>query len=157
MADDTGSVVSTTTQIALQPPKGTSRRSVIRKSLVPTPASLRPPINEQDLLQSNVEMSKQLISVLTKQNKMLEQEIVRLKEICKENSTCNVIVFGPPDELTVASVTNHSSEGTELFSRVSDMFQRNGAKLNKKNISFAILEDVPFNRMYETPFGNNNP
>lgn len=156
MADDNSSIVSTTTQIALQPPKAAAtRRSVGRKSQNATHA--RPIINEQELLQNNVEMSKQLIAVLTKQNKMLEQEIVRLKEICKENSTCNVIVFGPPNELTVASVTNHSSEGTELFSRVSDMFQRNSAKLNKKNISFAVLEDVPFNRMYETPFGTNNP
>jgi hypothetical protein len=150
MADDSSSIVSTTTQIALQPPKG-GIRVTSRKS-----ATLQP-INEQDVLQTNVEMSKQLISVLTKQNKMLEQEIGRLKEICRENSTCNVIVFGPPNELTVASVTNHSSEGTELFSRVSDMFQRNSVKLAKKNISFAILEDVPFNRMYETPFGTNNP
>jgi flagellar motor protein MotB len=152
MADDSISMVSTTTQIALQPPKGGSR-ATSRKSATRQQQS----INEQDMLQSNVEMSKQLISVLTKQNKMLEQEIGRLKEICRENSTCNVIVFGPPNELTVASVTNHSSEGTELFSRVSDMFQRNSAKLAKKNISFAVLEDVPFNRMYETPFGTNNP
>ena len=151
MADDSSSMVSTTTQIALQPPKGGGIRATSRKS-----ATLQP-INEQDVLQTNVEMSKQLISVLTKQNKMLEQEIGRLKEICRENSTCNVIVFGPPNELTVASVTNHSSEGTELFSRVSDRFQRNSAKLAKKNISFAVLEDVPFNRMYETPFGTNNP
>ena len=151
MADDNSSIVSTTTQIALQPPKGVARVTS-RKS-----ATRMQPINEHEVLQTNVEMSKQLISVLTKQNKMLDHEIGRLKEICRENSTCNVIVFGPPNELTVASVTNHSSEGTELFSRVSDMFQRNSAKLAKKNISFAVLEDVPFNRMYETPFGTNNP
>jgi hypothetical protein len=108
-----------------------------------------------DLLQMNLELSRQLNAVLTKQTKALEQEIGRLQDLLRESNTFNIVVFGPPNDLSVAAITNNSDEGISLCSRISEMFHRNQQQLNKRGMTYAIIEDVPLNRMYDTPFSRN--
>jgi hypothetical protein len=149
----TDSIISGTTQIALQPPapapKG--RRAPAAAVVVP---EARPPkkITDVELLQNHVELSRQFIQALQKQVKSLELEVARLQEYCRENNSCNVIVFGPPNDLSVAAITNNSSEGIDFCSRVTEQFERNAQQLHKRGISYSIIEDVPLNRMYDTPF-----
>lgn len=97
-------------------------------------------------------MSRQLIAVLTKQVHSLEGEVERLKEVCRESNTCNLLVFCSQSDMSVAAVTNTSNEGIEMFSRVSEMFQRNQANLHKRGIGYAVIEDVPINTIHDTPF-----
>ena len=108
-----------------------------------------------ELLQNHVELSKQFINALQKQIKNLEAENARLQEYCRENNSCSVIVFGPPNELSVAAITNNSSEGVDFCARVAEQFERQAQNLHKRGISYAVIEDVPLNRMYDTPFGSN--
>lgn len=150
---DLKSQISTTTQIALQPPR--SRRNetptVIRSRKAPTAV----PLNDLELLHNHVELSRQFIDSLQKQIKTLEAEVARLQEYCRESNSCNVIVFGPPNELSVAAVTNNSSEGIDFCTRLSEQFKMQAQNLHKRGISYAIIEDVPLNRMYDTPFGKS--
>lgn len=152
---DNVSQISTTTQIALQPPIIKGRRAPATVP-VEAPPRVKKPTVDVDLLQNHVEMSRQFIQALQKQIKGLEQEVLRLKEFCRENNSCNIIVFGQPNDLSVAAVTNNSSEGIDFCSRVTDQFERNSQQLSKRGISFAIIEDVPLNRMYDTPFLKSN-
>jgi len=145
----TDSLISTTTQIALQPPAMKSRRA---PTFISTPASLKKPTTDVELLQSHVDLSRQFITALQKQVKSLEAEVTRLQEFCRESNSCNVIVFGPPNDLSVAAVTNNSSEGIDFCARVVEQFERNNQQLVKRGISYAVIEDVPLNRMYDTPF-----
>jgi len=108
--------------------------------------------DKKDLLHMNLELSRQLNNVMTKQIKSLEQEIARLQDLLRENNTFNIVVFGPPTDLSVAAITNNSDEGIALCSRISEMFHRNQQNLLKRGITFAVIEDVPLNRMYDTPF-----
>ena len=158
MTDSCMSQISTTTQIALQPPsiKGRRAPTIVPPEAPTTPTRVKKPTVDVELLQNHVEMSRQFIQALQKQIKSLEQEVLRLKEFCRENNSCNVIVFGQPNDLSVAAVTNNSSEGIDFCSRVTDQFERNSQQLLKKGISYAIIEDVPLNRMYDTPFLKSN-
>lgn len=138
----TKSTVSTTTQIALHPPPH-------KKRVVAPPLSDR---RDTDLVQQNMDMSRQLIAVLTKQVRTLEQQIDTLQETCRAAAQCNILVYGSHNDLSVAAVTDTSEEGVALFARVSDMFQQNQMKLHKRGIAFGIIQDVPVNRIHETPF-----
>lgn len=138
----TKSTISTTTQIALHPPP-------LKKKPLPTG-------RDTDLVQQNMEMSRQLITVLTKQVRTLEQQIETLQESCRAAAQCNLLVYGSHNDLSVAVVTDTSEEGLALFSRVSDMFQQNQIKLHKRGIAFGIIQDVPLNRIHETPFKNGS-
>jgi hypothetical protein len=147
----TDSIISSTTLIALQPHAAVQR---------PRRATVEPKTPKKttdvELLQNHVELSRQFISALQKQVKSLELEVARLQEYCRENNSCNVIVFGQPNDLSVAAITNNSSEGVDFCARVTEQFERNAQQLNKRGISYAVIEDVPLNRMYDTPFMKNH-
>lgn len=155
---DLRSQISTTTQIALQPPAPRTRRAqppeIISKPMSTATKDIKK-IADVELLQSHVDLSRQFIAALQKQVKTLEAEVARLQEFCRENNSCNVIVFGPPNELSVAAVTNNSSEGIDFCTRLAEQFKQQAQNLHKKGISYAIIEDVPLNRMYDTPFGKS--
>lgn len=103
-------------------------------------------------MEQNAQMSKKLVEVLSKQVKSLEAEVGRLKESLRECNRCNVLLFCSDRDLSVAAVTNGTSEGAELFSRVNDMFVSKRAALHKRGIGFAVIEDVPLNQIHDTPF-----
>jgi hypothetical protein len=151
---DLKSEISTTTQIALQPPaiKGRRAPATVEPREPPPPTRTKKPVADVELLQTHIELSRQFIAALQKQIKSLEQEVARLQEFCRENSSCSVIVFGSASDLSVAAITNNSSEGIDFRARVAEQFERNGQQLHKRGITFAIIEDVPLNRMYDTPF-----
>jgi hypothetical protein len=152
---DLRSQISTTTQIALQPPQQRNPRKTLAADPVAPPTlskATKKPVVDLDLMQSHLDLSKQFIGALQKQIKHLEQEVSRLKEFCRENNSCSIIVFGPPNDLSVAAITNNSSEGIDFCSRVSEQFEKNAQQLHKRGISYAVIEDVPLNRMYDTPF-----
>ena len=175
---DTLTSVSTTTQLALNPPtpkpKHVKKVTKARKSpavsevkvseskvshsaddsrtVISKITQRRHTAKEIELLLENVEIGKQLASSLNKQIATLEAENDRLREFCNENNVCNVILYSSQNDLTLASVTNASEEGVHVFARVSELFQRNKNDLHKKGIGFAILQDVPINHIYATPF-----
>ena len=93
-----------------------------------------------------------MIAVLTKQVQSLEREIDQLKEVCRENNTCNLLLFCSQSDMSIAAVTNTSDQGIEMFSRVSEMFQKNQTNLHKRGIGYAVIEDIPINTIYDTPF-----
>ena len=148
MSDRQDSVVSTTTQMALNP--GTRRRPV--SGAAPPRSGTRPSQKEIQLLEQNAQMSKKLVEVLSKQVRTLEAEVLRLKESLRECNRCNVLLFCSDRDLSVAAVTNSTSEGVELFSRVSEMFAQKRAALHKRGIGFAVIEDIPLNQIHDTPF-----
>lgn len=106
-------------------------------------------------MEENVHMSRQLIEVLTKRVHDLETEVARLQDSLRECTRCNVLLYCSDRDLSVAAVTNGTSEGIELFSRVNDLFRQNEAFLHKRGIAFAIIEDVPMNQVHDTPFPTN--
>ena len=97
-------------------------------------------------------MSKKLIEVLNKQNKSLEAEIIRLRELLRECSRCNVLLFCSDHDLSVAAVTNSTADGVALFTRVNEMFSSKQSQLHKRGVGFAVIEDVPINQLHDTPF-----
>lgn len=155
--DQNASTVTTATHVALNKP--VLRPRVMSGAAAPSGprplSSNMEKTSSADLLQMNLELSRQLNAVLTKQTKALEQEIGRLQDLLRESNTFNIVVFGPPNDLSVAAITNNSDEGISLCSRISEMFHRNQQQLNKRGMTYAIIEDVPLNRMYDTPFSRN--
>ena len=151
MPDYQDSVVSTTTQMALS--AGTRRRPI--SSEAQSRSGSRHTQKEIDLMEQNSRMSQRLVEVLSKQVKTLEAEVARLRESLRECSRCNVLLFCSNRDLSVAAVTNQTSEGVELFSRVNAMFAQKRAALHKRGIGFAVIQDVPLNQVHDTPFSSS--
>jgi hypothetical protein len=104
-------------------------------------------------METNMNMSRQLVEVMTKQVHALEDEVERLKDALRECSQCNVVLFCSNRDLSVAAVTNGTPEGVELFARVQESFCKNEHQLHKRGIAFGIIENVPINHVHDTPFG----
>lgn len=80
--------------------------------------------------------------------------MTRLKDSLRECNRCNVLLFASNSDLSVAAVTNNTSDGVELFTRVNDMFVSKRHALHKRGIGFAVIEDVPLNQIHDTPFSS---
>ena len=97
-------------------------------------------------------MSRQLVTVLTKQVHALETDLRRLQDALRETKTANVVLFTTNRDMSVAAVTNNTQEGIELFSRLNEKFRANERVLHSRGVGFAIIEDVPVNHIHDTPF-----
>ena len=106
-----------------------------------------------DLLEENAEISRRLAESLSEQVRTLKAENEKLRESLCETELCNVIVFTSDSErnIAVASVTNCTTEGVDLYSRMQQMFIKNKAALHKRGIAFATITDVPLNQVHDTP------
>lgn len=149
---DNESIVSTTTQLSLKPAKSTNP---VKRNVKPKPNTprIRPSAREFALVKEHLETMQKLVETLQEQNNFLRAENSKLKEDLEEGSTCNILLFSLSDgELSVASVTDNTPEGVELFARVSDKFQKNEQLLRRKGIAFGAITDVPLNQIHDTPF-----
>lgn len=126
--------------------------TTVKSTTGPRVTQRRHTVKEIELIIENAEIGKQLVASLSKQICTLEEEVERLRDICRENTTCNVVIYSSEDDISLAAVTNGSDEGIQVFSRVSDLFQRNIVPLHKRGIGFATFQDVLINRMHTTPF-----
>lgn len=142
MADDSASMVSTTT--FLEPAEPKKRRKAASSS--------RPSLKEFRLLEDNHQLSRQLVSSLTAQVKTLSEENEQLREALRDSRLCNVVIFGTHDDLSVAAITTGAPEGVELFTRLDQKFREKKRALHENQIAFAIIEEVPVNEVHALPF-----
>jgi hypothetical protein len=86
------------------------------------------------------------------QVRTLEREVEVMKESLRERRTCNVLLYCAPDDISVACVTDNSTEGTMLGQQLMIEFEKHTDQLHRRGIGFALIEDVPFNTVHDIPF-----
>lgn len=103
-------------------------------------------------MQENADMSRRMTQMLLQQVRALEREVEAMKEAMRERRTCNVLLYCAPDDISVACVTDNSTEGAMLSQQLMEEFEKRTDQLHRRGIGFALIEDVPFNTVHDIPF-----
>lgn len=168
MADDE-TTISTTTCIAMEAPASMDRlymqsanagygvppwHHLSATSANKNKANRRPTRAEQEnLMQENIDLYRRLVHELYEQKTHLARELDELKEQCTLNTLVNVVVFGSGSDLNVCAVTSGNEEGIDLFSRMRNFFEQNSELCRQRRIHWAVVEDVPVNKVNQAPIG----
>lgn len=103
--------------------------------------------NVEDM-QSHLNTALELNAVLAQNNKMLKDEVRRLKS--KNTGEVNVLVYGKKDALEVAVVTDR--EGAATWRAALDQFDQHRRALKDKGIVYQQFVGVEVNEEHSTPF-----
>lgn len=168
MADDdaqsTFSTFSTSTRMAVHPvssfsqspnvPKKQGVSASIAKPL-PEPPAYNPKTYWPDRVQQlEREMARcdEQIKLLEQINDMLKRELSISREACRSATMLNLVVYKSRDDISIASVSDSTTEGLELFERTQRTFQEKRAQLSANGIAFGVFSEVPVNNVLRVPF-----
>lgn len=104
------------------------------------------------MLEEHLVTAKRLAEALATRIAALEAENAELKTALHASDTCSVVVTCSKRTIDVAAVTNSNPEGVALLERLDNGLRQNEAKLHAQGTGFAIINDVPVNQLYSSPF-----
>ena len=126
----------------------------VSESTVVEPRAPPPPLSSHDAFSEITPadpfaMTMEMNALLKRQNRMLENELRRLR--AEQAGDLRVLVFGNDTKVSVAVATTKGVEGDAVWSATVAKFEENRDRLTEGGVTFSTMTVQP-NHPHATPF-----